>query len=303
MRIIGIVAAYNEELLIEACLKHHFEQGIEIYLVDNESTDGTVDIARQHLGHGLVGIDSFPRGKVFDWSAMLRHKQELAFTLDADWFIHLDTDEMRLPPEPGQTLAQALEAVDQAGYNAVNFLEFTFIPTREAPDHAHTRFQETMHWYYPYLPMLPHRVNAWKRQPAPVDLVKYGGHNVVFPQQFIYPVSFHMRHYQFLSKAYAEQKYAHRRHVLKELAYDKHRWREQLNPDTIRLPSCAQLHKITEDGRLDITRPRLTHYIDNRTASQRRLNRLKYRFLLLMQRIMVRLRRIYACYWHRIRLQ
>ena len=267
MRIIGILAAHNEELFIESCLKHHLDQGIELYLVDNESTDGTVTIAQKYLGQGLVGIESLPRRGVFDWSAVLRRKQELASTLDADWFMHLDADEMRLPPEAGQTLAQAIETVDQARYNAVNFLEFTFIPTLESPDHAHPHFKETMRWYYPFLPRLLHRVNAWKKQPAPVDLVKYGGHFVKFPQQFIYPVSFHMRHYQFLSVAHAEIKYAHRRYSLRELAQGKHGWREQLDTTKIRLPSRYQLNEVKNDSELDFSHPRSIHFIDNQTEN------------------------------------
>jgi glycosyltransferase involved in cell wall biosynthesis len=285
MRIVGILSVYNEELVIEACLKHHFAQGIELYLIDNGSTDGTVTIAKKYLGHGLAGIDSLPRHDVFDLQNVLLYKQKLTWTLEADWFMHLDADEMRLSPEPGQTLAQTIEAVDQAGYNAVNFLEFTFIPTLEVPDHAHTRFQETMRWYYPFLPNLLNRVNAWKKQPAPVDLVRFSGHFVKFPQQFIYPIPFYMRHYQFLSLAHAEKKYARRRHPFKALAQGKHGWREQLNPNSIRLPACAQLYEITDDGKLDFTQPRLTHYIDNHTTTQRRLLRLKYRIFYSIRRL------------------
>lgn len=268
MRIIGLLATYNEELVIEACLEHHLAQGIELYLLDNGSTDGTVSLARPYLGHGLINIEPIKRDSLFNLPKILDRKQELAATLAADWFIHLDADEQRLPPEPSQTLAQALAVVDAAGYNAVNFLEFTFIPTLEAPDHAHTHFQETMHWYYPFLPWLLHRVNAWQKQPAPVDLTSRSGHVVVFPGQFIYPIPFQMRHYQFLSVAHAIQKYAHRRHPTEALAKGKHGWREQLDPASIRLPSCAQLHEVEDDGRLDFAHPRSVHFLDNRRAGQ-----------------------------------
>ena len=41
MRILAIIATYNEERFIGGCLEHLFSQGVEAYLCDNQSTDGT----------------------------------------------------------------------------------------------------------------------------------------------------------------------------------------------------------------------------------------------------------------------
>jgi hypothetical protein len=43
MRVVAILAAYNEERFIAGCLEHLIEQGVDAYLIDNESTDRTVD--------------------------------------------------------------------------------------------------------------------------------------------------------------------------------------------------------------------------------------------------------------------
>lgn len=268
MRIIGIIAAYNEEPVIRACLEHHIAQGIELYLIDNDSTDRTVAIAQEYLGRGLIGIETFSREGVFELRKLLQRKQHLAASLEAEWFIHLDADEMRLAPNQGQTLAEAIEAVDQAGYNAINFLEFTFVPTLEAPDHADADFQQTMRWYYPFLPRSLHRVNGWKKQPAPDDLVTHSGHTVLFPSQFIYPFPFRMRHYQFLSVGHAIQKYTHRRHPIEALMRGRHGWREQLDPASIRLPSQAELHELGDDDWLNVANPRARHFLDNRTEQR-----------------------------------
>jgi glycosyltransferase involved in cell wall biosynthesis len=265
MRVVGILAAYNEEPVIRACMEHHIAQGIELYLIDNGSTDRTVAIAQNFLGQGLIGIETIPRKGTFDLSRLLLRKQELAQLLEADWFIHLDADEMRLPPDQSQTLAETIKEVDKAGYNAINFLEFTFVPTVEAPDHAHADFPKTMRWYYPFLPRSLHRVNGWKKQPQPVDLVTKAGHWVAFPKQFIYPIPFRMRHYQFLSIEHAIQKYAPRRHPVDALMQGMHGWREQLDPTSIRLPSQAALHTLGDDGWLDYTNPRAKHILDNRS--------------------------------------
>lgn len=264
MRIIGIIAAYNEEPVIRACLEHHIAQGIELYLIDNDSTDRTVAIAQEYLGRGLIGIEAFPRNGLHEWGRLLLRKQQLAASLEADWFMHLDADEMRLAPDQSQTLVEAIEVVDEAGYNAINFLEFTFVPTLEKPDHMHANFQQTMRWYYHCLPRSLRQVKCWKKQPQPVDLVTNSGHVVLFPRQFIYPFPFRFRHYQFLSVEHAIHKYAHRRHPVEALMRGMHGWREQLNPASIRLPAQAQLHELGDDGWLNIAHPRARHFLDNR---------------------------------------
>lgn len=95
LRIIALLATYNERRFIQASLEHNIAQGLEVYLIDNESTDDTVRIAEQYLGRGLIGIESFPRGGMIRWVELLKRKEQLAFTLDADWFIHIDADEFR----------------------------------------------------------------------------------------------------------------------------------------------------------------------------------------------------------------
>jgi glycosyltransferase involved in cell wall biosynthesis len=72
LRVIAIIAAYNEERFIAACLENLFRQGVEVYLIDNCSTDETLPIARRYLGQGLIGIESFPRTSgMYNWRALL----------------------------------------------------------------------------------------------------------------------------------------------------------------------------------------------------------------------------------------
>jgi hypothetical protein len=181
MRVIAILAAYNEERFIGTCLEHLHKQGVEVYLIDNGSTDDTVAIARRYLGKCLLEIESFPRDGIFRLRPLLERKEELAQTLPGDWFMHQDLDEIRLWAHSSQTLAEAFAQAEAKGYNAVNFQEYTFVPTREAPDHDHARYMETMRWYYPFGAKFPHRLNAWKRQATRVNLATNGGHLVSFP--------------------------------------------------------------------------------------------------------------------------
>jgi glycosyltransferase involved in cell wall biosynthesis len=249
-----MIQTYNEQRFIAGCIEHLHDQGVEVYLIDNESTDDTVAIAERYLGNGVAGIETLARRECFELEAQCARQEELAQTLDADWFIHHDADEIRVSPKRGQTLAEAISEIDAQGYNAVNFLEFTFIPTLESPDHDHPDFVKTMRHYYPLLPVFPHRLNAWKRQDVRVKLGP-AGHRVDFPDLKMAPESLYMRHYQFLSAEHARQKYVARRFSEAEVEGGFHGWRARIKPEEIALPSEKELRRYEGDHLLDPSDP------------------------------------------------
>lgn len=259
MRVLALLATYNEERFIVPCLEHLVRQGVEAYLIDNESEDRTVPLARQFLGRGLAGIETFPRRGVYRWQRILERKEQLAASFEADWFMHVDADEIRLPPAPGQAFGEALAAADDQGFNAVNFIEFTFVPTRESPDHDHPDYLRTMRWYYPFLPSFPHQLKAWKKQPGPVELAWSGGHLVRFPGLRMYPTSFPMRHYLFLSEAHAVRKYVQKTYDAEELSRGWHQARSRLRAEDIVLQEEAELRRYVSDDLLDPSRPLQQH--------------------------------------------
>jgi glycosyltransferase involved in cell wall biosynthesis len=262
LRVLALIATYNERRFVEACLENLHRQGVDTYLIDNCSTDETVELAERWRGRGLVGVESFPRdGGVYNWRGLLARKEELARELEADWFIHSDADELRPPPPGAATLREALEAADGEGFNAVNFFEFTFVPTREQPDHDHPDFERTMRAYYPFEPVFPHRLSAWKANGA-VELASSGGHRVSFPGLRMYPRSFPMKHYLFLSVPHAIEKYVERHYDPSEVESGWHGWRASLTAADIDLPSESELRLARSDGDLDPSQPRSKHYVD-----------------------------------------
>ncbi len=264
MRCLAIIAAHDEERLIGPCLEHLIGQGIEAYLIDNESTDGTVAVAERFLGRGLVGIETLARNGTFSLRAQLSRKERLAQELDADWFIHQDADEFRVSRR-GRTLAEELALADRAGFTAMNFLEFTFLPTRESADHDHPRFRETMRWYYPFLPDFPHRLSAWRRQEEPVELAWSGGHRIRFPGLRMAPRSLAMRHYLCLGRSHFERKYGRRRYEPEEVAAGWHGWRAAQSPVRVSFPSERELRTYVSDQLLDSSGPRTSHLLGDRS--------------------------------------
>ena len=56
MKVVALLAVRNEEYYMEKCLTYLYEQGIETCLIDNESTDRTLEIA-QDFGTPLYVVN------------------------------------------------------------------------------------------------------------------------------------------------------------------------------------------------------------------------------------------------------
>jgi glycosyltransferase involved in cell wall biosynthesis len=259
-RAVALLASYNEERFICGCLEHLFRNHVEAYLIDNCSTDNTLALAKRYLGHGLIGFETLPRAGVYSWRPILERKEQLANTLEADWFINVDPDEIRLPPYAGISLAEAFAVVEQQGYNAVNFQEFTFIPTLEEPDHDHPNFAATMKHYYPF-GSDQRQIKAWRRPAGPVEFAFSGAHQVRFDGSKVSPVNFLMKHYMFLSAGHADRKYAQKAFDPAEIKIGWHGLRSRWRLEMIKLPPASELRLFTSDNRLDASHPRSRHYL------------------------------------------
>ena len=269
LRVVAVLATHNEERFIAACLENLFRQGVQVYLCDNGSTDRTVEIAQRHLGAGLIGIEHIPHDGTYRWESLLRRKEALFRELDADWLMHVDADEIHLPPPGHATIADALAMVDALGYEAVEFEEFTFVPTYESPDHDHPDFVRTLRTYYPFRPSSPHCVRAYRKQEAPMEIAWSGGHRMRCPDApRLYPQPFRMKHYIFLSEAHAARKYPGRKYDDHEVGKRGwHGWRPRLRPEQIVLPGVEDVRTTRSDDDLDATDPWTRHWLDRCLAS------------------------------------
>lgn len=196
--VVALMAVYNEVDIIEASVRKLVDQGIGVYLVDNWSTDGTLEVARMFLGHGLIGCERFPRGGPsphWEWGRLLRRKEELHRELGARWYTHCDADEVRHSPWPGVSLLDGIRRVDAEGFNCIDYVLLNFRPTDDAfvagcDMEAHFRYYELGSRPGHFVQM-----RTWKNVGQPIDLARSGGHDVAFAGKRVYPVRFILKHY------------------------------------------------------------------------------------------------------------
>jgi hypothetical protein len=211
-RVIAIISAYNEGDIIAPVIGHLVENDIDVYLIDNHSTDDTVSQASRWLGRGVIKIEVFPSYANpasdvpgFDWTAILQRKEELAASLDADWFVHHDADEIRDSPWPGMTLKTAIAWVDSLDYNCIDFHVLNFPPVDDGfrrEDDPRTYFalcEEAAEYDH-------RQLNCWKAGSGPVSLSHSGGHEAAFRGRREFPIRFLVRHYPIRGQEHGARK-------------------------------------------------------------------------------------------------
>jgi glycosyltransferase involved in cell wall biosynthesis len=208
-RVVALMSVYNEEDILARSLSHLFSQGIEVYLIDNWSTDATYEVAEEFLGRGLIGLERFPKTRppsYFTLRGLLAREEQVSREIEADWYIHHDADEIRSSPWQGVNLREALYRVDREGFNCIDHTIIEFYPVDNGFVPG-TDFES----YFRHFEFGQHRsdfvrVNAWKNLGKQVGLAKEGGHHVCFEGAKVYPYKFLIKHYRVRSQQHGERK-------------------------------------------------------------------------------------------------
>src|SRR3989344_7198804 len=102
-----VISAYNEEKMIEECLKSVKNFADEIILVDNTSEDKTVEIAKKYADKVFIRAND---------PVMLNRNKNFGFTkASGDWIISLDADE-RLTPKLSTEIRKSISQNQYWGY-------------------------------------------------------------------------------------------------------------------------------------------------------------------------------------------
>lgn len=208
----AIIIAHNESDILEDCLRHLHAQGVTTYLIDDESTDTTEEIASSLLKDDILAgyqRSGLPEDCEERWTELLSLSRQKAQTLEADWIIHHDADELRESPWEGISLRQAISMIDGLGYNCIDHtvIEFLFYQEPDsAPNHepSPSPVKRLNRFRFP-----SHRANftqlkAWRK--ADWEGMTDGGHRVILKNQSVFPLKFLIKHYPLRSPDHAKRK-------------------------------------------------------------------------------------------------
>lgn len=205
MNIVGMIATYNEEDIIEEIIDHLIFQGIDLVILDNGSTDDTYKKCKQFLGSGLLRLEKFETSNYcYQWDTILRALYDLALIYSPDWLIRSDADEFLESGIRNITLKESISDADQKGFNLIQFDRFDFFMTNK--DDKNAKSIKNKMKYYSYHGDYLYR--SWKFYPG-IKIGYAGGHYPIFPNNLkynVYPKKLVMRHYTFRSKEQAEKK-------------------------------------------------------------------------------------------------
>jgi len=210
-RILAIVPAYNEEDIIALTIADLIEQGLDVYLIDNWSSDQTVERAKPFLGRGLVGFERFPPDgptATYNLGKLLQRVEQLAHEHRwASWAMLHDADERRRSPWSSLKLRDAIWRVDRSGFSCIDHVTLNFWPVDDTFDARHGDVEQHFrHFEFSDHPGHFHQRRTWKQTDIPVSLAPSAGHDVRFALRRVYPYKFLLKHYPVRSQAHGERK-------------------------------------------------------------------------------------------------
>lgn len=243
LRIAVILAVRNEAALLKVLMPILAGQGLDIVIIDNDSTDDTEAVVRDNP---LLAYQRLPFPGYFSLGQQLEAKKRVIGSLDHDWIVHQDGDEVLQHADPGRSLRDAITEADTSGFNTLNFNEFCFLAEPDM-DYVGRDYVTEMRRYYHFRPF-PNRLHrAWKRT-ADLDNTHSLGHKVKGREVKIAPQDHVLRHYIALSQDQVLAKYQHRVFDAAELEKGFHWNRVGLTPESLKLPKASPLLSHTEPG-------------------------------------------------------
>lgn len=207
VKVLAIIHCYNEEDIIVETVNHLLNNGIDVKVLDNYSTDNSYKLLLDNFkDNDRVMLSQFPEQhtEMYEWKMQLEETEKIAKTFDYDWFIHYDCDEFRQSPWLGYSLREAISFVDYLGYNAIDFCVVNFKLTKET--NANLPIQARLNRYmFGEKPGHKVQVKCWKKC-SDINISESGGHKAEFENCKVYPIKFLNKHYPMRSVEQANNK-------------------------------------------------------------------------------------------------
>ncbi|MGP8129104.1 MAG: glycosyltransferase family 2 protein [Candidatus Bathyarchaeia archaeon] len=242
------MAAYNEADILEQVLKYHIDQGLQLIIADNGSTDGSREIAERYIGRGVLAVQKIPTDYI-DLHLLMSSLSEVAAKHEPNWLVLIGADEFLETSDKanGETLVEGLRTEDSKGYGVIQFDTYEFWPTRL--DDSSEKDVRCRMRYYTWLSAYNFRAYRWTRgsrfyenahypTPAPGTVLR------ISPRKFI------LRHYRYRSFEHGVRKAFQER--IPRFRNQSERWVHYDNaipkkPYFVRDP--RELNFYSEDGR------------------------------------------------------
>jgi glycosyltransferase involved in cell wall biosynthesis len=261
MRIVAVMACRNEAAVLPTCLHHLVKNGIDFAIVDNNSTDDSLDIAHSaEFRNHLVDLKRVPYEGIFQLEPLLEAKMALAESISADWAMNICPDEILHPNREGTTLVEEVEYFDKSGFNVVNFDEFVFLHMSEPWVEGLRDWPISQHYYF-FEPIRFRQMRLWKKGQG-FSMVRHGGHRLDGDNLRFAPESLVLRHYIFRNQAHAYEKFTNRNFSEKELAHGWHRNRHGIPKENYKFPNPDALEVLVRADSFALSRahPWRKHY-------------------------------------------
>ncbi len=267
IRAVAVVCLREDGAYLESCLRHLIAHGIDFAILDNGmDDDARALLLRPPFRDHLLAVEPLPYTGAFALRDQIHAKERLFERLDADWLIHLDVDEAMHACVEGERLIESLARIDAAGFNAVDFDEFVFLPIDRA--YAPGAAPQPLCAYYHFRPVDGPRLMRARRKSAgltmaPPDGSDSGGGHLLFGDGLkLAPERFALRHYIVRDQEHARRKYTDRAFSKEELAKGWHRNRVGQPPDAYDFPPMESLKHLPDPAsrRFDTSDPKRRHY-------------------------------------------
>ncbi len=261
LSICAVIAVRNESQYLRVLLPVLANQGIDVAIIDNGSTDESHELYSHYLDNPIILVENTPYNGYFSLQEQLAVKQKIYNNIKHDWVIHHDADEFFEHRKPTLTLRDAIQEADENNFNVINFDEFVFLP-EPATDYCTKNYYREILRYYFFEPQKNRLNRAWKRS-SYFNNTTSGGHILFGDQLSIYPLNHILRHYIVLSSEHAIRKYLHRTFSEQEVSIGWHKNRLNFTRENLALPVSSQyLFQLpaydSKEFRRDI--PALKHY-------------------------------------------
>lgn len=202
----AVMTVRNEAIHMPYAVEHLIAEGIEVVVLDDGSSDGSLDLIDHRLGKGLIetrrrpGSDEMSLGDLLAWGASVIQD------LTHDWVLRVDADEWLMSAAGLGRLVALLDEADRSGATAVNFEEFVFLPLATPPKGDPRR---SMLEYYFFEPVKNRLMRAWRRD-AGLSNLRHAGHRLEGDSLIVYPKHGILRHYPMVTLAHGRHKYGRR---------------------------------------------------------------------------------------------